>query len=74
MIGALFFSGLFGALEETVAGQSKSEALGISTYGISMTTLEEVFLKLGEHSDKCENSLLKYTFFTLIHIILMLGL
>jgi ATP-binding cassette subfamily A (ABC1) protein 3 len=26
---------------------TKKEALGISTYGISITTLEEVFLKVG---------------------------
>ena len=43
----LYFSGYFGALEETVDGQVRSKTYGIATYGISMTTLEEVFLKLG---------------------------
>ena len=39
---------LFGSLEEKVDGETeKSSKLGIRTYGVSMTTLEEVFLKLG---------------------------
>ena len=40
-------SGLFGALEASSVGQTKAQSLGIASYGISMTTLEEVFLKIG---------------------------
>ncbi|XP_042143725.1 cholesterol transporter ABCA5 [Ixodes scapularis] len=38
------FANLFGAIESAVS----DEAMGIKSYGISMTTLEEVFLKMGE--------------------------
>lgn len=36
------FPGLFNEID------SKKDSLGITTYGISITTLEEVFLKVGE--------------------------
>ncbi|XP_065189363.1 ATP-binding cassette sub-family A member 9-like [Sycon ciliatum] len=45
------FAGLFSYLEEDSAGRPMSEQLGIQSYGISMTTLEEVFLKLGENEE-----------------------
>ncbi|CAN7985671.1 unnamed protein product, partial [Ixodes pacificus] len=38
------FANLFSAIESAVS----EEAMGIKSYGISMTTLEEVFLKMGE--------------------------
>ena len=41
------FLDLFGELERDDGGKSKARSLGIESYGISMTTLEEVFLKLG---------------------------
>ena len=44
-----FFLGLFSALEQKTGGSvSKAESMGIKSYGVSMTTLEEVFLKLGK--------------------------
>lgn len=50
------FPGLFEALERTSSqGVACSETLGIRSYGISMTTLEEVFLKLGEESDSSQS-------------------
>ena len=43
-------SDLFGALEgKNGDGTPYSEQLGIITYGVSMTTLEDVFLKLGRY-------------------------
>ncbi|XP_022091487.1 ATP-binding cassette sub-family A member 3-like [Acanthaster planci] len=39
------FEGLFTELEES------KDQLGISSYGASLTTLEEVFIKVGENSD-----------------------
>ena len=44
----LYSIALFETLEDDTAGRPTSEQLGIQSYGISMTTLEEVFLKLGE--------------------------
>ena len=44
----LYALGLFGDLERSNGGKIKYESLGIESYGISMTTLEEVFLKLGK--------------------------
>lgn len=38
------FASLFGAIEDSIG----EGTLGIKSYGISMTTLEEVFLKMGE--------------------------
>ncbi|XP_041362811.1 ABC transporter A family member 1-like isoform X2 [Gigantopelta aegis] len=55
------FPGMFTELEATVkgsigAGQSQAELLGIISYGVFMTSLEEVFLKIGsENEDKEEN-------------------
>ena len=43
---------LFGELETSSGDQSVAKSLGIDGYGISMTTLEEVFLKLGRYSKK----------------------
>jgi hypothetical protein len=39
---------LFKALEKKTDGFTEAQLLGILSYGISMTTLEEVFLKLGK--------------------------
>lgn len=42
-------SDLFGALETKKTNVSTlAESMGIKSYGVSMTTLEEVFLKLGQ--------------------------
>lgn len=38
---------MFGKLETP----SMAQSLGVKNFGISMTTLEEVFLKLGKYSD-----------------------
>ena len=32
---------------------SKAESMGIKSYGVSMTTLEEVFMKLGKFNFSC---------------------
>ncbi len=50
------FPGLFEALE-TQGDDTSSAAsgMGIQSYGIAMTTLEEVFLKLGEEEDEDED-------------------
>ncbi|XP_064604121.1 cholesterol transporter ABCA5-like [Liolophura sinensis] len=46
------FPALFSALEYSgTSDTSTSNSLGIKTFGVSMTTLEEVFLKLGEHDE-----------------------
>ncbi|XP_056019371.1 cholesterol transporter ABCA5-like isoform X3 [Ostrea edulis] len=42
------FSGLFSELERSTGVSSKAESLGIKSYGVSMTSLEEVFMKLEE--------------------------
>ena len=40
---------LFSYLESvTLSGVTQATALNIRSYGVSMTTLEEVFLKIGE--------------------------
>ena len=45
----VLLSDLFGALETKKTNVSTlAESLGIKSYGVSMTTLEEVFLKLGQ--------------------------
>ncbi|XP_041473129.1 cholesterol transporter ABCA5-like isoform X4 [Lytechinus variegatus] len=41
------FAGMFKSLEE----KSGDPAFGIQSYGVSMTTLEEVFLKIGEEAE-----------------------
>jgi hypothetical protein len=41
------FPSLFGDIEEEI----RSGGLGIDSYGASMTTLEEVFLQLGEQEE-----------------------
>ncbi|XP_072019069.1 cholesterol transporter ABCA5-like [Amphiura filiformis] len=48
------FAGLFEALEnkDDTGVSSTAMALGIQSYGISMTTLEEVFLKIGEEAEE----------------------
>ncbi|XP_071105754.1 cholesterol transporter ABCA5-like isoform X1 [Haliotis cracherodii] len=46
------FSNMFSSLEQKVNGTTQAEKLGIKSYGVSMTTLEEVFLKLGEDTDE----------------------
>ncbi|KAK6171363.1 hypothetical protein SNE40_019569 [Patella caerulea] len=48
------FAAMFNSLEEKGSdGVTKAEKMGIKSYGVSMTSLEEVFLKLGndEESD-----------------------
>ena len=45
----MYHVGLFGELERSNGGKMRYESLGIESYGISMTTLEEVFLRLGEY-------------------------
>ncbi|XP_067671428.1 cholesterol transporter ABCA5-like [Haliotis asinina] len=50
------FSNMFSSLEQKVDGTTQAEKLGIKSYGVSMTTLEEVFLKLGEDADETEDS------------------
>lgn len=45
------FPDLFAALEAKEGDASMSKLLGIQTYGISMTNLEEVFLKLGQEAE-----------------------
>eukprot|EP00468_Gymnochlora_sp_CCMP2014_P002772 CAMPEP_0167748496 /NCGR_PEP_ID=MMETSP0110_2-20121227/4870_1 /TAXON_ID=629695 /ORGANISM="Gymnochlora sp., Strain CCMP2014" /LENGTH=1828 /DNA_ID=CAMNT_0007633517 /DNA_START=234 /DNA_END=5720 /DNA_ORIENTATION=- len=51
------FSKLFKVLEESI---QQEQSLGISTFGISLTTLEEVFLKIADSEDdgdsQCESS------------------
>ena len=40
---------LFQSLEEVGDdGKTKAQSLGITSYGVSMTTLEEVFMKIGK--------------------------
>lgn len=46
MDSAAKFKEFFEAFDE------KTESLGIASYGISITTLEEVFLKVGGHIDQ----------------------
>ena len=49
--------GMFKNLEESSRGdgeQTTAQTLGIQTYGISMTSLEEVFLKIGEEAEMDE--------------------
>ncbi len=42
---------MFGAFEETNdTGVINATKLGINSYGMSMTTLEEVFLNLGKYN------------------------
>ncbi|XP_064460515.1 cholesterol transporter ABCA5-like isoform X2 [Ornithodoros turicata] len=48
------FASLFGAIETAI----NEDTIGIKSYGISMTTLEEVFLKMGE-VDRAEEMHLK---------------
>ena len=46
------FEGLFEELEstsESEKSETRAKQLGINGYGVSMTTLEEVFLELGKH-------------------------
>ncbi|XP_072168499.1 cholesterol transporter ABCA5-like [Diadema setosum] len=47
------FAGMFEHLEKSdgAGGATASQAMGIQTYGVSMTTLEEVFLKIGEEAE-----------------------
>lgn len=54
----VFVSDLFKALEESNPAESDqfftAPKLGIITYGVSMTTLEEVFLKLGDEDEELQ--------------------
>jgi ATP-binding cassette subfamily A (ABC1) protein 5 len=43
------FSDLFSSIESEI--NNKNGGLGISSYGVSMTTLEEIFLHLGEEEE-----------------------
>ena len=43
------FENLFGEIEE------KREELGIASFGASVTTLEEVFIKVGEEQDSADS-------------------
>ena len=52
------FSTLFCQLEE------KHEELGIASYGASMTTMEEVFMKVGTECDETLDDQLKATYGT----------
>ncbi|XP_076447270.1 cholesterol transporter ABCA5-like isoform X2 [Babylonia areolata] len=45
------FPELFTALETQQGSQTVAQSLGILNYGVSMPTLEEVFLKLGEEEE-----------------------
>uniref|UniRef100_A0AAR5Q584 ABC transporter domain-containing protein n=1 Tax=Dendroctonus ponderosae TaxID=77166 RepID=A0AAR5Q584_DENPD len=47
------FASLFSAIETEITNKSK---LGISSYGVSMTTLEEVFLHLEKGEDEVEET------------------
>lgn len=49
------FPTLFAKLEELVSTGKASE-MGYESYGVSMTTLEEVFLKLGEEAELAEKA------------------
>ena len=49
------FPPLFTKLEELV-GSGTASLMGFESYGVSMTTLEEVFLKLGEEAELAEKS------------------
>ena len=49
------FSTLFSQLEE------RHEELGIASYGASMTTMEEVFMKVGTECDETLDDRLKAT-------------
>ena len=46
------YPGLFGNLETIVNddGVTTAQSLGIASYGVSMTTLEEVFMKIGKRT------------------------
>ncbi|CAG9831938.1 unnamed protein product [Diabrotica balteata] len=46
------FSSLFTAIENEISSRSN---LGIASYGVSMTTLEEVFLRLQKEEQEAEN-------------------
>ncbi len=51
------FPDLFAAIEGDIALSKEVDnalALGIDSYGVSMTTLEEIFLKLGEEEENEE--------------------
>lgn len=48
------FKSFFAKLDENI------EQLGISSYGVGITTLEEVFLKIGKH-DEDEEEIEQYT-------------
>lgn len=50
------FSKLFSQLE------SRGEELGIASYGASMTTMEEVFMKVGTEADETLDEQLKATY------------
>ncbi|XP_013398468.1 ATP-binding cassette sub-family A member 5-like [Lingula anatina] len=49
------FAGLFEALENTEGGKRFADQLGVNDFGISMPTLEEVFLKLAEEGKEEED-------------------
>ncbi|XP_066148886.1 cholesterol transporter ABCA5-like [Euwallacea fornicatus] len=48
------FASLFSAIEQEI--NNKSSKLGISSYGVSMTTLEEVFLHLEKGEDELDDT------------------
>lgn len=50
MYYSLVVLGLFSELSELESNQTLSQQLGVISYGISMTTLEDVFLKLGKQT------------------------
>ena len=50
------FSSLFSKLED------RHEELGIASYGASMTTMEEVFMKVGTECDETLDDQLKATY------------
>ena len=59
---AVQFSALFTAIDGMVTGSIENlidfclldqmEALGVASYGVSVTTMEEVFIKVGENKDE----------------------
>eukprot|EP00106_Octopus_bimaculoides_P004174 XP_014771616.1 PREDICTED: ABC transporter A family member 1-like [Octopus bimaculoides] len=52
----ILFSDILRSLEEKENGVTKAENLGIKSYGVSMTTLEDVFFQIGQEETVKESS------------------
>ena len=51
MIDIVFSTDLFASLEQTSGSGTKASEIGVLSYGVSMTDLEEVFLKLEDEEE-----------------------